>query len=68
MSTERNTFQKVKLITGIVLLVLVIIIIIQNLASVTVDILFWEVDISLFILTSLNLVIGFLLGCLFVKR
>jgi len=68
MATERTTFQKVKLITSLVLLIFALIIIIQNLDPVNVNILFWEVEISLFVLTSLNLILGFLLGTLFITK
>lgn len=68
MATERTTFQKVKLITGLIILILAITIIFQNLAEVQVKLLFWDVNISLFLLTSLNLVGGFILGWLFVSR
>ncbi|MFK8043902.1 MAG: LapA family protein [Crocinitomicaceae bacterium] len=68
MTTERTTFQKAKLITGLILLILALTVIIQNLDPVKVEILFWEVEVSLFVLTSLNLIVGFLLGTLFITK
>jgi uncharacterized integral membrane protein len=68
MANERTTTQKVKLIAGLALLLLIVIIIIQNLAAVELTLLFWKVNISLFFLTSINLVGGFILGWLFVSR
>lgn len=68
MSTERTTFQKIKLVTGLIILGLAVTIIIQNLKSVEVNLLFWTVNISLFILTSLNLLAGFILGWFFISR
>lgn len=68
MTTERTTTQKAKLIAGLILLVLIIIIIVQNLAAVELTLLFWKVNISLFLLTSINLVGGFILGWLYTSR
>lgn len=68
MSTERTTTQKVKLITGLIILGLAVTIILQNLEAIEVNLLFWNVNISLFILTSANLAIGFILGWFFISR
>ncbi|MDX1348882.1 MAG: LapA family protein [Putridiphycobacter sp.] len=68
MATERTTTQKVKLIAGLVLLLLIAIIIIQNLAAVELTLLFWKVNISLFVLTAFNLFAGFILGWLYMSR
>jgi len=54
--------MKAKLIASLFLAVLILIILIQNARAVTFNLLFWKLDISLFLLILFATLIGFALG------
>ena len=57
-----------KYIAVLALLVLALIVLIQNTAVVTIEILFWSFDMSQVVLIVLMLAIGFLVGFIFANR
>jgi len=59
--------MKVKLIIGLILLVLLAVLLIQNTQIVTFRLYFWKITISQIILVPLAVILGFILGFLMAK-
>ena len=63
--TKNASAHNTRLILGIVALVLIVVFTLQNAAVVTVNFLFWKLEVSRVILLLIVLLIGFLLGYIF---
>jgi uncharacterized integral membrane protein len=59
--------MKIKLIIGLILLVLLAVLLIQNTQVVTFRLYFWKIAISQIILVPLAVILGFILGFLVAK-
>jgi uncharacterized integral membrane protein len=60
-------FKRPKVIAIIVIAILALIILLQNLQTVTFRMFFWKVEVSQLLLVLLMLIIGFVLGLLTAK-
>jgi uncharacterized integral membrane protein len=60
-------FKRPKVIAIIVISILALIILLQNMATVTFSLLFWKVEVSQLLLVVIMLVIGYALGFLTAK-
>lgn len=60
-------FKRPKVVAIIVISILALIILLQNMATVTFSLLFWKVEVSQLLLVVIMLVIGFALGFLTAK-
>jgi uncharacterized integral membrane protein len=60
----KDFFKRPKVIAIIVISILALIILLQNMHTVTFSIFFWEVEVSQLLLVLLMLVIGYALGIL----
>ncbi len=60
-------FKKPKVIAVIVIAILALIILLQNMATVTFSLFFWQVQVSQLLLVLIMLIIGYALGFLTAK-
>ena len=67
MNTKTPT-QKLHLAIGITSTILILVFILQNTEVVTVNFLFWKIEMSRVILILVLLLVGFLLGYIFRSR
>jgi uncharacterized integral membrane protein len=65
--TMKELFSKPKVIAIIVVSVLALIVLLQNLQTVTFRLFFWKVEVSQLLLVLLMLVVGYILGFLTAK-
>jgi uncharacterized integral membrane protein len=63
----KEFFQRPKVIAIIVISILALIILLQNMSSVTFSLFFWKVEVSQLLLVLLMLIIGYALGFLTAK-
>lgn len=63
----KEFFQRPKVIAIIVISILALIILLQNMHTVTFSLFFWKVEVSQLLLVLLMLIIGYVLGFLTAK-
>ena len=63
----KEFFKRPKVIAVIVISILALIILLQNLQTVTFRLFFWKVEVSQLLLVLLMLIIGYILGVLTAK-
>jgi uncharacterized integral membrane protein len=64
---EKGLIMKMKLIIGLILLILLAVLLVQNTQVVTFRLYFWKIAISQIILVPLAVILGFILGFLVAK-